>query len=126
MIATAHSGDVRAFSRGVGKGSKFALIFPTTQECQPLRTTAIRPPIESLHCKKLLLVEDNDGAREMLADYLSLEGFEVNSAANGRDAIDAFKDFCPSICIVDIGLPDLNGYEVVKQIRAQDHQRHHG
>ena len=122
MIATAHSGDVRAFSRGVGKGSKFALIFPTTQECQPLRTTAIRPPIESLHCKKLLLVEDNDGAREMLADYLSLEGFEVNSAANGRDAIDAFKDFCPSICIVDIGLPDLNGYEVVKQIRAQEHQ----
>ncbi len=122
MIATAHSGEVRAFSRGLGKGSRFSLIFPTTEECGLPQTPITRPPIESLSCKKLLLVEDNDGARKMLAEYLSIEGFEVHSAANGREAIDSYGTFCPSICIVDIGLPDLNGFEVVTQIGTHEHQ----
>ena len=122
MIATAHSGEVLAHSEGVGKGSKFALIFPTTEEFASPILNVVRPPIESLLCNKLLLVEDNDGAREMLGEFLAIEGFEVACAANGMDAVAEYKKFQPSICVIDIGLPDLNGFDVVSQIRQQNHQ----
>ena len=65
----------------------------------------------------VLIVEDNDGVRNMLARTLELKGFDVRTAANGREALGCFADFHPTIAIVDIGLPDLNGYEVARKIR---------
>ncbi|MFK7769599.1 MAG: chemotaxis protein CheB [Mariniblastus sp.] len=122
MIATAHSGQVSAVSSGVGKGSKFTLSFPMTQAGEFKKIKTICPPLESLSCRKLMLVEDNAGAREMLAEFLSVEGCDVVTAADGLEAISVFEEFEPTICVVDIGLPDLNGFEVISRIQKMKHQ----
>lgn len=123
MIANAHQGSISADSSGPGKGSKFTLTLPLSK-IEPAETeiqTAV-PSIDSLKCRKLMLVEDSDGAREMLAEFLDIEGFEVAAAANGIAAVETFKTFEPAICVIDLGLPDLNGFEVVKKIRSMEHR----
>lgn len=123
MIAKAHQGTICADSSGLGKGSKFTLTLPLAASQTEFDVEEIKvPPIESLECRKLMLVEDNDGARAMLADYLDNEGFEVSAAANGLEAVEMFEEFQPAICVIDLGLPDLDGFQVVKKIRKQKHQ----
>lgn len=123
MIAIAHQGTISADSAGPGKGSKFTLTLPlsNSQPAARVAQTAV-PSIDSLRSRKLMLVEDSEGAREMLAEFLDIEGFEVAAAANGLEAVKTFEQFQPAICVIDIGLPDLNGFEVVKKIRAMDHK----
>jgi two-component system CheB/CheR fusion protein len=70
-----------------------------------------------------LLVEDNAGAREMLAGYLELEGLNVCMAKNGIEGIRMFTEFEPEICVVDIGLPDLDGFKVGKRISQESDKR---
>ncbi|TWT82244.1 Transcriptional regulatory protein SrrA [Planctomycetes bacterium CA13] len=67
---------------------------------------------------KLLLVEDNQDARTMLAETLRLEGFEVGEAGDGPSAIELFDSFRPEIAVIDIGLPGMDGYQVAAAIRA--------
>lgn len=123
MIAIAHNGAISADSAGPGKGSKFTLTLPlSATQPEELEAQTEVPAIDSLRCRKLMLVEDSDGAREMLAEFLEIEGFEVAAAANGIEAVETFEKFEPAICVIDLGLPDLNGFEVVKKIRAMNHK----
>jgi two-component system CheB/CheR fusion protein len=126
MIATAHSGEINATSDGPGKGSKFTLVFPLLVGMDRTRTAPAAPVVENQNYKpdgqKLMLVEDNDGSREMLSLYLETEGYTVASACNGIDAVKLFGEFQPTICILDIGLPDLDGYEVASRIRRSEFQ----
>jgi len=73
---------------------------------------------------KLSIVEDNEGVRKMLARTLKLKGFSVESAETGRKGIELINEFKPAVAIIDIGLPDLNGYEVAMKVReSPDHAR---
>ena len=58
----------------------------------------------------------------MLAQFLRLEGIDVVTAENGQKGVEIYQDAVPDICVVDIGLPDLNGYDVAKFIRKQYQQ----
>ena len=123
MIAEAHGGFVSAKSDGVDRGSALCLTIPTGNlSLQTEENTGDQFAPDLLQQKKLLLVEDNDGAREMLSEYLMLEGLEVSTACNGIEAIRVYDKVAPAICIVDIGLPDLNGFEVAGRIRDSKHQ----
>ena len=66
----------------------------------------------------MLLVEDNDDARMMLARTLQLKGFVVNDAADGRAALDLFHSFRPDVAVIDIGLPGMDGYQLARAVRA--------
>jgi two-component system, OmpR family, response regulator RegX3 len=65
---------------------------------------------------RVLVVEDDDGIAEPLAEGLQREGFEVNRAATGREALDAP---IPDVVLLDLGLPDVDGYAVCRQLRAR-------
>jgi DNA-binding response OmpR family regulator len=65
----------------------------------------------------LLLVEDDNDLRSVLAHYLTLSGFSVTSAATAREALDAFRRDRHALCILDIGLPDLDGFALARQIK---------
>jgi len=125
MIAKAHGGTVTADSEGVGRGSTFTMRLPLAS-AEP--TIAQEKPASDASIgsqnlgQKVLLIEDNDGARQMLAGYLELEKFTVQTARNGAEGIEIFQDFQPEICIVDIGLPDLNGFEVARKIKLAKQQ----
>ena len=70
--------------------------------------------------KLVLLVEDDDFVREYLARSIERRGFKVIGAAKGYEAIDLYKENKPDFVLLDIGLPDINGKEVLKQMREID------
>ena len=67
---------------------------------------------------KLLLVDDEDNLRSMLEAALRHSGFDVHPVANGRDAIDAVGTVQPDLIVLDVMLPDLDGFDVCKRLRS--------
>ncbi len=70
--------------------------------------------------KNILVVDDNEAAVQSLATLLGLRGHTVSIAYNGFDAIDKAREQRPDIVVLDIGLPDIDGYEVVRILRSDD------
>jgi CheY-like chemotaxis protein len=71
----------------------------------------------------LLIADDNDDAAESLAMLLRMEGHEVVVVGNGRDALDAVAAVRPCVVVLDIGMPDISGYEVARQLRQTQEGR---
>jgi len=69
--------------------------------------------------RRVLLVDDNRDGAESLAMFLELSGHEVTVAHCGLEALERAAELRPEICVLDIGMPDLSGYEVAKQIRRE-------
>ncbi len=67
---------------------------------------------------RVLVVEDDIDAREMLMDVLAAQGAEVKGAGNGADAIDLVSSWNPDVLVSDIGLPDHDGYYLIRKVRA--------
>ncbi|WAK01541.1 hybrid sensor histidine kinase/response regulator [Methylobacter sp. YRD-M1] len=110
-----HGGTVTACSAGNQQGSKFTMRLPlshaaVTQSTQP--ETA--PSAVKL---RILLIDDNPDVAESLALLLQIEGHEVDTADRGLKGIEKAQSFRPQAVLLDIGLPDLSGYEVAKRLR---------
>jgi two-component system OmpR family response regulator len=67
--------------------------------------------------ERLLLVDDEDNLRSMLEAALRYEGFDVHAAACGRDALDVVEDHSPDLIVLDVMMPDLDGFEVCRRMR---------
>jgi CheY-like chemotaxis protein len=110
-----HGGRVSARSRGVGKGSTFEIRLP-------LADRAVEPaqpaPAASAAAKRVLVVDDNEDAATTLAMILSIDGHEVQTVFSARDALASVREFVPDVVLLDIGLPELDGYEVARRIRS--------
>jgi two-component system CheB/CheR fusion protein len=72
---------------------------------------------------RILLVEDDDAVAGTTALWLRLQGHEVRSARNGRSALAQVGEFGPQVVLLDIGLPDMDGYEVARRLRARPEGR---
>jgi CheY-like chemotaxis protein len=68
--------------------------------------------------RRILVVDDNEDAAEALATLLSLAGDQTRTAFDGPSALDAARELCPDVVLLDIGLPGMDGYEVARQMRA--------
>ena len=69
--------------------------------------------------ERLLLVDDEENLRTMLAAALAHSGFEVDTVANGRDALVRTKELLPDLILLDVMMPDLDGFEVCRRLRAE-------
>jgi two-component system, sensor histidine kinase len=78
--------------------------------------TPLLVPIR-VRSRRVLLVEDNDDAREMLKFYLERQGHEVFEAADGAEGIKMASELRPELALIDIGLPLIDGYEVARYVR---------
>jgi two-component system CheB/CheR fusion protein len=116
-IVEAHDGSIVAESAGLGMGSTFRIRLPRTSKPLP---PIVPAPHFSFQGRKLLLVEDNDDARQMLAKTLRLSGFEVADTGDGQAALELFRSFQPDVAVIDIGLPVMDGYQLAKGIRKMD------
>jgi len=114
-----HGGTVSAESPGPGLGSVFTVRLPRIE--LPEHTDADTRQPAAIR-RRVLIVEDNDDAREMLKMLLEHEGHEVFEAADGTEGVRAASRLHPDLALVDLGLPILDGYEVARFIRRQDHQ----
>jgi CheY-like chemotaxis protein len=74
---------------------------------------------DSERVRSVLVVDDNKDAAESLAMLLQFEGCSVSTAADGAEALDAFDRMHPEIVLLDIGLPDIDGFEVARRIRSR-------
>ena len=76
-----------------------------------------------MQTRSILIVEDNDDAREALRMLLELDGHVVEAAAEGVQALEIVRDKDPDVALVDIGLPGIDGFEVARRARAADAKR---
>ena len=118
QLVELHGGSVSAHSEGVGKGSEFVIRLPAAGE-QSLARKSPSPPVDSAKIpkRKVLIIEDNDDAGEAMAALLETDGHEPRVATDGASALALAAQFKPDAAIVDIGLPDLDGYEVAARLR---------
>ena len=116
-----HGGTVNVDSDGVGKGSRFTVRLPTASSELEAGSVSEVPAVPGCYrgASRILLIDDNDDARHMLRELLLDAGFDVLEACTGQAGLDALADPGTSTAVVDIGLPDLNGYEIAMRVRQQ-------
>ncbi len=124
-ITELHGGSVEARSQGRGLGSEFTVRLPL----HVVDAVTSRPglgPLDTSSRRRLrcLVVEDNADAARMLEVALTLEGHEVQVAFDGAKAIESAKTFEPDAVVLDIGLPQVSGYDVARAIRQLPSRAH--
>ena len=112
-----HGGTASVYSEGEGHGSEFVITLPLSRQSLPINVSTLVATAPVRLCR-ILIIEDNRDANETLNFCLSLDGHTVASAFDGPTGLAIAKDSHPDIIFCDIGLPGMDGYEVVRQLRA--------
>jgi PAS domain S-box-containing protein len=123
-----HGGTITAESEGLGKGSVFSVDLPLAQERRdPARAEERRREVERrrshsgvirLDGVHVLLVEDDDDSRKLLGTMLKRHGARVTSTKSAEEALHAVANDVPDVLISDIGMPDQDGYELIRKLRS--------
>ena len=123
-----HGGTISAESEGLGKGSAFTVDLPLAQERRdPARAEERRREVERRRSRKVairldglhvLLVEDDDDSRKLLGTMLKRYGARVTATKSVKEALNVFEGELPDLLISDIGMPDEDGYELIRKLRS--------
>jgi PAS domain S-box-containing protein len=131
-ITELHGGTVAASSPGRGHGAVITVTFPlraalpeVEAEAAPesVHAPAAPVPLAGLAGARLLLVEDDADARELMTAILVDAGLTVKSVCSALAALDLFPSFRPQLLVSDIGLPEQDGYSLIRHIRALDDEQ---
>jgi signal transduction histidine kinase len=117
-----HAGSVEAFSAGEGKGARLAVRLPLRPASAALLEEVTGPPAASSILKgiRLLVVDDESSAREIIANMLQGYGAQVSVAENAQRALAKLFEERPHVLIADLGMPDMDGYGLIEQVRSLD------
>ena len=117
-LAALHGGTVEARSEGIGHGSEFMVRLPVDGPANDGGHGEAAGSTRGATPLRLLVADDNRDSAESCAALLELGGHEVHAAEAGRQALELAEKLRPEVLLLDIGMPDLNGYEVARSIRA--------
>jgi CheY-like chemotaxis protein len=112
-----HGGVVSAQSEGVGRGSEFVVTLPLA--AAPVQVEPLSVPRAHARGLKILVIEDNVDAAHSMAEVLEMEGHRVHVATDGRSGITKAQELRPEVILCDIGLPDVDGYQIARTLRAE-------
>ncbi len=139
LLVEMHGGSVEARSEGLGRGAEFIVRLPTieaqTATAGPAagpRGTPAKSPAEAAESApvaapspprdpgalRILIVDDNVDAADSTAMLLSLDGYETHSVHSAHAALEAAPSIRPDVVLLDIGLPEMDGYEVARRLRS--------
>jgi signal transduction histidine kinase/CheY-like chemotaxis protein len=113
-----HGGEITAQSDGPGKGATFTVKLPMIEH-ETLEDPAAGAAPTRTARRRILVIEDDADGRESLVAILRMSGHEIESAANGLEGIERATATNPELALIDIGLPDMDGYDVVREIRRR-------
>ncbi|HZG25896.1 MAG TPA: ATP-binding protein [Chitinophagaceae bacterium] len=125
QLVELHDGRVEVFSEGKGKGCEFVVTVPLYRDQSvPAQPRSIEDDSKTLKPetpvnKRILLVDDNSDAADLLGILLKKKSFTVEKAYDGRSGINTALAFDPEIVILDLGLPDIDGYQVLKTLKEK-------
>ena len=135
QLVELHGGQVTVESAGEGKGATFRVVLPIMlarrkslrEDSQLATLVSMRTPSEQhlLNGLRVLAVDDESDARELLAEILTANGVEVRVAASGVEALAMLDDWRPDVLISDIGMPDMDGYEFLRELRFKENKGKH-
>lgn len=111
-----HGGTFTAASEGLGRGSQFTIQIPLTERLQTPLPEFSNQISESC---RILIVDDNADAAESLASLLGYQGHEALAVYSAQEGLHQLTAFTPEIAVLDIGLPDINGYELARRFRGR-------
>jgi signal transduction histidine kinase/ActR/RegA family two-component response regulator len=131
QLVELHGGTVSAESAGEGQGAKFTVSLPIpplldpavdhgAPSTSPLPLALALPQLEGL---RVLVVEDDDDSREALATLLEQHGVLVVAMASGAEAVAALDGVLPDLLVSDIGMPGMNGYDLIRKVRRRTEDR---
>ncbi|WP_229445358.1 ATP-binding protein [Massilia sp. Leaf139] len=114
-ILALHGGSIRADSEGENRGSTFTVRLPLA----PVQATpaSIQSAPDAVQPASVLVVDDNVDAAETLLMFLELSGCQARVAHSAGEALGVLEGFTPQVALFDIGLPDMNGYELARRVR---------
>jgi two-component system CheB/CheR fusion protein len=118
-----HGGTVAAYSEGVGRGSRFVVVLPAAAIAARAAEPAPAVSAAGGAPRRVLVVEDNADAAESMMMLLQGLGHQVTMVNDGAEALAVARAFCPDVVLLDIGLPGVDGYELVGQLRNAQETR---
>lgn len=126
-IVELHGGTVEAASAGEGQGATFTVKLPVRPARIETRDAAAVPPavtrevlghLEALRGVRVLVVDDDADTRELIAAVLGQQGADVRVSPSAREAVETLRSWRPDVLVSDIEMPDENGYELIRRVRA--------
>jgi CheY-like chemotaxis protein len=117
-ITQLHGGSATVISEGAGKGSKFIITLPLSRPQKTAHDKGAPASILPIVPCKILLIEDNIDANDVLTMVLQQDGHSVTSCFDGPSGLRAGLDHAYDIVLCDIGLPGMDGFQVVSAMRA--------
>ncbi|OEZ78541.1 autoinducer 2 sensor kinase/phosphatase LuxQ [Janthinobacterium sp. HH104] len=125
QFAEMHGGSIEAYSDGAGRGSRFIVTLPASAGGAPAAMPASRndAPVSTGQPVQVLVVDDNRDAADSLQSLFQLEGYAAQVAYGGAQALAAVELAWPQLVVMDLGMPDMDGYEAARQIRQRAHGR---
>ena len=115
-LAKMHGGRLQAQSEGVGTGAKFTLALELAPSCKVVPEPADQK-VHSLEGLDVLIVEDSPDTLVLLSTLFRREGAHVTTAASATEALDLAITRHPNLIVSDIGMPDVDGYQLLEQLR---------
>jgi len=122
-LVALHGGRVEARSGGLGRGSEFVVELPIAAKAGRPAFTQAADEARPLPPRRILVVDDNVDAADTLGALLSALGTSVTVVHSGREALEILDSLNPDAVLLDIGMPELDGYEVSRRIRATPRHR---
>jgi PAS domain S-box-containing protein len=112
-----HGGSVRATSEGLERGAELVVTLPLAEPPSAAAPGPV-PSVTTLTVAEVLIIEDNVDAAQTMAEVLAFEGHHVTVATDGRSGLERARELKPELILCDIGLPDVDGYEIARRLRA--------
>ncbi|HET7342919.1 MAG TPA: ATP-binding protein, partial [Methylomirabilota bacterium] len=116
-LVTMHGGRVSAHSDGEGRGSEFVVRLPLAAVIATTPPAVGEPMPLPAGAATIVVVEDNGDSREMLCEILRTAGFECHGADTGAAGLALMERIRPDVVILDVGLPEMDGFEIARLIR---------